>query len=719
MFIDLHCHTKMAKSGDIGREVTNTLFKAKMEEKNVKLVAITNHNLFDLNQYNQFVSENPNILILPGVELDVIGNKSGVLTRGHVIVISDNNKVNDFNSFVKEICNVSPDDFHITIDDLVNKLKSLERCIVSFHYKKDPNLSIEDIHFFENNAVNCTVVLEPSNSRKAGIIINFENENSWFGSDNHAWNEYPGKNKELPDCLFNINSFDSLFHLLSKNQNAVLLKTMMNPKGPKEYPIQPFDDLNFDFPIYNDTNIVFGSKATGKTQILKAIEKALIQDGKNIDKFYIEEKSDDIKNLINYAPSSEDISIFDSHNCSKEFEIIKTFSWRKLPTLKDYLNYEKSVDTCTLIKKLKIASATFTEPLIDTELIVKKNNLENVKKDIKKVIDLKKIGLSEDEKVQLNELLNKLVNNYIDDYLLELFKFESLRLEKMTINYFSKAISDSQSVMQKPNSCGLITVFEDSTKISYALSKIMIESDFEIMLPSKELGKLQSKGMVYKNINLGYKNQSKSSKLPNDSHKYLTAGATKKSFDEFIGYVKKMINPKITMSDFNSYLSKIQTLITDGIRDLKYFLNYSIKLSCGGNTDFKPSNGESSIILVDSILHNDNLDAIILDEPDSGMGADYINDVLITDIKECAKKNKIVIISTHDPNLVVRTHPYMCIYRDNETDTYKTYMGSSFEDNMINIKNKDDKVSWIDKCISKCEGGNEAIIERERTYGHY
>lgn len=37
MFIDLHCHTKKAKSGDSGREVTNTLFKAKMEEKKYKI----------------------------------------------------------------------------------------------------------------------------------------------------------------------------------------------------------------------------------------------------------------------------------------------------------------------------------------------------------------------------------------------------------------------------------------------------------------------------------------------------------------------------------------------------------------------------------------------------------------------------------------------------------------------------------------------------------
>lgn len=54
MKIDLHCHTKSTKSGDgEGRNVTVDVFKEKISNADVKIVAITNHNEFDVEQYDE------------------------------------------------------------------------------------------------------------------------------------------------------------------------------------------------------------------------------------------------------------------------------------------------------------------------------------------------------------------------------------------------------------------------------------------------------------------------------------------------------------------------------------------------------------------------------------------------------------------------------------------------------------------------------------------
>jgi len=51
MLIDLHCHTRKIKKGDsIKRNVTPQKFAEKIEQSNVKIVAITNHNHFDYPQ---------------------------------------------------------------------------------------------------------------------------------------------------------------------------------------------------------------------------------------------------------------------------------------------------------------------------------------------------------------------------------------------------------------------------------------------------------------------------------------------------------------------------------------------------------------------------------------------------------------------------------------------------------------------------------------------
>lgn len=55
MKIDLHCHTKKTKKSDgINRNVDVVTFSKYMKDLDIKIVAITNHNLFDKKQYEEF-----------------------------------------------------------------------------------------------------------------------------------------------------------------------------------------------------------------------------------------------------------------------------------------------------------------------------------------------------------------------------------------------------------------------------------------------------------------------------------------------------------------------------------------------------------------------------------------------------------------------------------------------------------------------------------------
>lgn len=77
MKIDLHCHTKQIKYGDgEGRNVTPELFREKVMNADVKIVAITNHNAFD---YEQYVILRDTVedfcAVWSGVEIDILGSK--------------------------------------------------------------------------------------------------------------------------------------------------------------------------------------------------------------------------------------------------------------------------------------------------------------------------------------------------------------------------------------------------------------------------------------------------------------------------------------------------------------------------------------------------------------------------------------------------------------------------------------------------------------------
>ena len=89
MKIDFHCHTKSVKQGETEkRNIDSKRFVEKINDANVKIVAITNHNDFDKKQYEEFVEEaNESFQIWPGIELDIKDDE----TEAHLIIISNPN----------------------------------------------------------------------------------------------------------------------------------------------------------------------------------------------------------------------------------------------------------------------------------------------------------------------------------------------------------------------------------------------------------------------------------------------------------------------------------------------------------------------------------------------------------------------------------------------------------------------------------------------------
>ena len=76
MKLDIHVHTKKVKSGDATtRNIEKDRFVDILKDTDVKILAITNHNHFDLNQYEEFRDGVSTICqIWPGIELDVLEN---------------------------------------------------------------------------------------------------------------------------------------------------------------------------------------------------------------------------------------------------------------------------------------------------------------------------------------------------------------------------------------------------------------------------------------------------------------------------------------------------------------------------------------------------------------------------------------------------------------------------------------------------------------------
>ena len=85
MKIDIHTHTRKCKMGDAPtREITPEAFCETLMSTEVGIIAITNHNFFDLEQFNEINTKiGADAQVWPGIELDVLEEGA----RGQLIVI--------------------------------------------------------------------------------------------------------------------------------------------------------------------------------------------------------------------------------------------------------------------------------------------------------------------------------------------------------------------------------------------------------------------------------------------------------------------------------------------------------------------------------------------------------------------------------------------------------------------------------------------------------
>jgi len=98
MKIDIHTHTKKVKQGDSeDRDIDVKRFEEIIKETDVKILAITNHNHFDHDQYIEFKKISESICqIWPGVEFDILEDGR----RAHLIVIANPKNSERFSDLV-------------------------------------------------------------------------------------------------------------------------------------------------------------------------------------------------------------------------------------------------------------------------------------------------------------------------------------------------------------------------------------------------------------------------------------------------------------------------------------------------------------------------------------------------------------------------------------------------------------------------------------------
>lgn len=251
--IDLHIHT-LSTSSDSNFTFSIEKLKEYVEFMEIDCIAITNHNLFNLEQFED-ICKNIDAYVLPGIEIN--------LENGHLLLIADNKELNDFSRRCEKIETQirSPNDF-VTVDQLKTIFGDLSKYILIPHYDKKPEINDKILselqEYISAGEVNSIKkFLYCINNRDSLIPVLFSDirikEDMTTFPPRQTYVDLDELNiKSLKLCLTDKNKV-----FLSKNEGHKL-----------------FQALDNGLELSTGLNVILGERSSGKTYTLQRISQA-------------------------------------------------------------------------------------------------------------------------------------------------------------------------------------------------------------------------------------------------------------------------------------------------------------------------------------------------------------------------------------------------------------------------------------------------------------
>lgn len=671
--VDLHIHTIHTVS-DHDFDFSKEKLLEYIDTANLDCIAVTNHNLFDLEQYNEIVAM-ISIPVFPGIEIDLEG--------GHLLLITDvNDDLNDFESRCKQVKGeINTENDCITLEQFKTFFPDLNRYILIPHYDKKPVLP-ENIR---NELKDYITAGEVSSFKK---FFNYQKKtNSLVPVYFSDFRMEESQSIECPcQTYFDIDdeiTFAKIKYCL-KDKNKVFL----NRNKESEF----FELSNTNIMVSSKLNVILGKRSSGKTHLLNKINEAL---GKTFNKIlYIKQFSllqdDDEQTKFERLLSQNQNSIYDSH--LKEFQNI----------VNDVKNIDIDIDDkkCTdYIESLKIFATeterkdVFSKAKLFTETEFIEPNLSSLEKLIKAAESLYDSGSY--QKIIEKYISKDSIRNMIVD-LLENAK--NVELKKQTYSWINNLIRDiKKRLSQKTSSVEIPDInFSDLYLNKKKVEKFNTITAF-----------LYTDSIIQKRELHGFTIQAKREKFlsASDIRSYMKLST--KIQDAFVDYnnpylylQKLKAKEDIESNDFYRYFVKINYEVLN---------KYGTKISGGERSEFN---------LLSELESSEKYELLLIDEPESSFDNLFLKNSVDEMIKEISNIIPVVLV-THNNTLGLSIHPDYLLYTEktieNASPVYRIYSGTIA--NHILKSNIDSKEINTREILLNClEAGEPSYKDRSQTY---
>ena len=661
--IDLHIHTKKSIS-DKDFEFNIQKLNEYINIAKLDAIAITNHNMFDANQFDMIKSQ-VGIKVFPGVEVD--------LENGHVLLITDEEKEKELELKCNQLSSyITNQGDTLNFEDFNNIFSDLSEFLVIPHYKKDPALDGDTLKKLSKDII----VGEVSSPKK--------------------WEKmYKDRNETLNPVLFSDVRIDKDMKIFPVKQtyidcdNMTIGKLKLTFRDKSKITISPSSDIS-RFQILHDgtsastgLNVILGKRSSGKTYTLDIISNTFKNDKiKYIKQFELVKKSDETKfKEIIERNQSEFIEKY-----LKEFKFVvndvkKIDLKENNSDIEEYLrtlkNFANDTDKMDIFSRARL----FNESKFSIPSIV---NIENILKNVKELLE------NEEYKklIYKNVEEDKLKNLYVEAFAVyKRLKIEQKLKEKTNelIDKTKKDLGEKSSVMP----------------IEYCDFKKILKQNNKIKCFEKIVEFLNKEEKVNEEMHLKFKIQTFKGKMKNATDVKNRIHFNGSLVEAFTNY----------MNPYN-YLKSLEE---SGVNsDVLYRAFCAIDFEVKNDKNNNISGGEKAEYnLLEELRDTYKYDLLLIDEPESSFDNIFLKENIITCIKDLSLKTTIFLV-THNNTLGMLMNPDCIIYTENNNNVFKVYTGKLTSEQLTSADGN--KISSFDILMDTMEAGEDAYRERREIY---
>ena len=704
MKIDLHCHTRAVRRGELAtRNVTKEIFASKVIEANVKIVAITNHDIFDKAQFEEFQLEVGDTCGLwPGVELNIDHDGE----KYHLIIVTSPEKIDAFDIAVRTLTHGKTGDFDLELSTVITTFEGFEVVFIPHFGNKTPGITqAKLIDLYKKIPSANRVILEDSNSRSTAILSS-HGMRTITGSDIKDWNIY--QSVDVSELRIPVDTFEQFCLFLDRDPKVI--KTLLDKNPSTRYVGRPSKENNsimVEVPIYNEVNIIFGDKGTGKSQILQSIGKKMDADGLSIAPYISSKKDEDIRELIESSDMERSAEKLGLDECEEDYEFVRGWGDESIESLLTFIRHGQTKHLAASKERIK-----FTEQQVfpyDEDLLQGvETDLEYASDAIEKIDEIKGEYLTAEKITTIHDALNELKQSIEAKKHVEIVEKYTCRLISFTTQKVRAIVAANSGTVAKPTSTGFYEYAKNRIALYDAMGTILTNIVPKSHKERVPLGNIGDKGELF--IESRWKILD-----GNPGQREYGGNPNITSLRESLANMKN-IHKHSFSDDPQNYLDKFNSsydeknIVRNGafVGTCKYIVDNDLN-------EYEPSNGEKAIVMIQRVLNEDK-DVYLLDEPELSLGGTYIDKEIRPQITKLGKAGKIVFIATHNANIAVRTLPYNTIYRYHDKSGYKTYLGNPFTNKLVNPTDPTDSLDWKETSMRVLEGGEDAFNDRGEIY---